>query len=302
MLELDVAAQFSRLVGGDALAFFTQHWRQRVLVTRAALPEWRGVYDLERFLLEYHRAGVHDATLLATVDGEQRRLMRRPKTSSEVDEALAGGASAVLQALLLRARARELPEAWRKLLSLHEQLCGYLLPDFPPCPTTGRPVAALDIFCTTGESTTGGHYDTGDVFYFVFEGEKEWTLEWEPDPATAHRLLAEGSGFVQDRAPHHAHQTIVVRPGDCLYVPPFTYHRVRSTGRSLAASFGLPAFTEIGVLTTLLNRLERESACYDPLPTIPRAFPELAAEAARENGARIARMLTRLGERVRTVG
>lgn len=298
MLEIDVEANFALLVGGDARAFFSRTWRRRVLLTRDAWPELRGAYGFEAFLEDYRRADFHQATLLATAEG-QRRVMRRPSSTEEMELALSQGMSAVLQALLVRDRVAPLPQAWRRLLSFYDQLRSFLLPGFPVTRPTDRPVSALDVFCTTSGATTGGHYDSGDVFYLVLEGEKEWTIETTPDPATAYSLMAEGTGYAQDRPPLREHQVMMVRPGDCLYVPPFTYHRVRSSGRSLAVSFGLPAFTEVTLLTTFLQDLQRGSpSLFEPLPTFPRALPDLASAAAGEVHARTAQLLSRLHERM----
>ncbi|HXO86129.1 MAG TPA: cupin domain-containing protein, partial [Gemmatimonadales bacterium] len=132
-------------------------------------------------------------------------------------------------------------------------------------------------------------------FYFVLEGEKEWTVELTPDPAEGHRLAAEGTNYLLDRAALNEHLAIGVRPGDCLYVPPYTYHRVRSTGKSLAISFGLPTFTEITLLQVALNRVQRERMLYEPLPSFPRSENQLFCDAEQEVRRRSRGVLELLG-------
>ncbi len=116
----------------------------------------------------------------------------------------------------------------------------------------------------------------------MLDGEKEWTVELVPDVEEGHRLAAEGTNYQLDRPSLREHMKICVRPGDCLYVPPYTYHRVRSNGRSLAISFGLPTFTEVTLLRTALNRLQRERMLYDPLPSFPRTQDGLFRQAEQE--------------------
>jgi len=160
--------------------------------------------------------------------------MSRPRQGDVIDAALNRGLSVVLQALLVPENLSEIPHQWRWFVTLHHALCDYLLPGLPYSGHLGGAVTALDMFCTSSETSIGGHYDTGDVFYFVLQGEKEWTVELAPDLETGLRLAAEGTNYTLDRPSLREHMKILVRPGDCLYVPPYTYHRVRSFGQSLA--------------------------------------------------------------------
>jgi ribosomal protein L16 Arg81 hydroxylase len=194
--------------------------------------------------------------------------------------------SVVLQALLLPANLPRLPDQWSWFLALHRSLCDYLLPGFPSRLLPGGPIAALDVFCTASDTSIGGHYDTGDVFYFVLDGEKEWIVELIPDIDTGLRLAAEGTNYKLDRLPQSEHTTICVRPGDCLYVPPYTYHRVSSHGRSLAVSVGLPTFNELTLIRNSLVRIQREHALFDPLPSFPRTHRSLSCDAETETQRR----------------
>jgi mannose-6-phosphate isomerase-like protein (cupin superfamily) len=192
--------------------------------------------------------------------------------------------SVVVQALLLPETLPGIPEQWRWFLNLYDALCEYLLPGFPSRIQPGGAIAAVDMFCTSSEASIGGHYDTGDVFYFVLDGEKEWTVEVVPDFEEGYLLAAEGMNSALDRPSLKEHMKIRIRPGDCLYVPPYTYHRVRSFGRSLAVSVGLPTFTEVTLLKAALSRIQKERMLYDPLPSYPRThalFREAEEEVKR---------------------
>jgi ribosomal protein L16 Arg81 hydroxylase len=193
---------------------------------------------------------------------------------------MAQGMSIVMQALMLPERLTYKPSTWYQLIGYYNDLSNYLLPAFPSGVRLGGPVLALDIFCTLSASSSGGHYDTGDVFYFVLEGEKEWTVELAADMTNGMRLAFQSN--TSDLSPLNECIKTTVQPGDCLYVPPYTYHRVCSRGKSVAASFGLPTFTEHSLITSSAIRLQSERINYQPLPSFPRTQSELCRAAEEE--------------------
>jgi ribosomal protein L16 Arg81 hydroxylase len=271
---------FLQMIGGCEEHFFREYWRKRPLFTPGALPQLIDFYDHARFMQDYQRVDFHNATLIINIDQQNNRRMLRPDHSSSVDRALAEGLSVVLQALLLPDNLAHEPQPWKWFVSLHQELCEYLLPGFSYAFSSGGPIAAVDIFCTSSESKSGGHYDTGDVFYFVLEGEKEWTVELTADMEMGLKLASEGYRF--DLAPRKEYIKITVRPGDALYVPPYTYHRVCSTGKSLAVSLGLPTFTEMTLIRGSLMRMQKERPLFRPLPNFPRTQGELSRSADEE--------------------
>jgi ribosomal protein L16 Arg81 hydroxylase len=186
-----------------------------------------------------------------------------------VSQALEQGSSIAFQALRLPIGLPRMPEKWKWLIELHSALCRYFLPGFPTSRFPGAPVSAVDVFCTISESTTGGHHDTGDVFYFPLEGEKEWTVEYRPDWDTVHDLHKAQLLSAMDLEPAKETNTVVLSPGDCLYLPPYTYHRVRSNGPSLGVSFGLPAFNAIHLLAHKLSSVASRTEFIKPLPSFP---------------------------------
>jgi hypothetical protein len=51
------------------------------------------------------------------------------------------------------------------MIELYSALCGYFLPGLPITRFLGAPASAVGFFCTLSTSTTGGHYNNGDVFF-----------------------------------------------------------------------------------------------------------------------------------------
>jgi len=281
-MDLSIRDIFRKIVGGDEERFFRDYWRKRTLFTESALPCLQSFYDLDQFVRDYHELGCHDSTLVISVDKEKKRRMLHVTQSESVDSALARGMSVVVQALLLPKNI-SIPEKWQWFIDLHRGFCDYIFPAFPAGLLFSGPVAAVDLFCTLSESCSGGHYDTGDVFYFALSGEKEWSVESVSDFENGHRLASESNK--SDLLPRGEHMEINVRPGDCLYVPPYTYHRVRSTGPTLAVSLGLPTHTGLSLLRASLIEIQKEKLLHLPLLSYPRDHDmlfRLAEEATRE--------------------
>ena len=298
MLKSEFQVLFSRLIGGDEEEFFNRYWRQRVLLSKGAVPSLPHPYTCEEFIAEYKRMNPYGESLMITIDDKGVRRMVRPdrewSSSGELDK----GTSLVLQAISLVRDSATVPFVWRYFVDLHYDLCGYLLPGLPPGLQPDGAVAAVDIFYTSGETSTGGHYDTGDVFYFVLDGEKEWTLELTPDPETVLQLFVAKDKYMNDHQPKREHIAVTVQPGDCLYVPPYTYHRVSSHGPTLAVSIGLPTYTEATLLKTVLTRLQREGLIWKPLPSFPQNRTRLFDEAQEETRKRLAGMLDGIGRSI----
>lgn len=278
---------FLRMIGGDEDFFLKNHWRQRVLFTKKALPELAYTYSCSQFIEDYLRMDPWDESLVVSIDNLGVRRMVKPAPGWGSSQELQKGTSLVLQALLLASKPKRIVPAWRKFIDMHEDICKYMLPDMPSGFQPGGAIAAVDIFCTTETTSTGGHYDTGDVFYFVLDGKKEWIVELIPDPQAVMKLLRSRGGYMLDHVSRREHLNIMIEPGDCLYVPPYTYHRVSSCGQSLAVSLGLPAYTEATLLRAKLERLQLSRAICDPLPSFPRSSGHLFEESKRETIRRL---------------
>jgi ribosomal protein L16 Arg81 hydroxylase len=283
------------MIGPDEGAFFTRSWRRQFCVFRQCLPALRRAYGLDAFLRSYLELDYHPATYVLDVASDQRRF-RVPANREAVLDALSAGRSIAVQLLRLPPDLAAMPAEWRWLTDLHAALCQRLLPDMPRAQFPGKPIEAVDVFCSRSPSTTGGHYDTGDVFYFALDGEKEWTLEHGPDLARACELRSAGLLARLDCQPRHATEVVTVSPGDCLYVPPHTYHRVRSNGPSLAVSFGLPTFSVLELLQHELFKLRNDTTFVNPLPSYPYEMQALSRAAGLERRERMQHLFKVLEE------
>lgn len=283
------------MMGGNTKQFLGDHWRQRILVVRNGLPELRSFYGVSQFIEDYFHADYHAASLVIEI-ADGRRRFTVPATASMVSQALRQGSSIALQALQLPIDLPRMPEKWKWMIELHSALCRYFLPGFPTSPYLGAPVSAVDVFCTSSASTTGGHHDTGDVFFLALEGEKEWTVEYHPDMDTVRNLYKAQLLSGMDLKPANETTTVVLAPGDCLYVPPYTYHRVRSNGPSLGVSFGLPAFNAINLLAHKVSLVASRAEFIKPLPSSPGKEPGTYAAARAEQRRRLRELLEALME------
>jgi hypothetical protein len=284
--------------------FLCKSWRKQSFVAAGCVPEFNRYYSGAEFLHDYQRLDHHKATFLISIAEHGQRHIVVPRNWATVESALNQGVSMAFLALHVPTDLLHCQTRWYSFLPFYRSLLDYLCPDFPS-PARGQhnyyAIASVDFFYTSPNSkevSIGGHYDTGDVFYFVLEGEKEWTVELSPDPITTKTLLALPGGMRNltdsDRPPVGKCMKVTLVPGDCLYVPPYTYHRVRSRGASLAVSLGLPTFNETSLLSYFLNRIQIDNTLYDPLPTFPIACADLHRKASQETCDRVMRILNEL--------
>jgi ribosomal protein L16 Arg81 hydroxylase len=291
----------AQMMGGDTKRFLEAHWRRRILVARDSLPELRSFYSVDQFIGDYLRTDFHDASLVIDIVDSRRRFTV-PADSSAASQALRQGSSIALQALRLPVDLPGMPEKWRWMIELHAALCRYFLPGLPTARFLGSPISAVDVFCTVSASTTGGHHDTGDVFFLALEGEKEWTVEYQPDMSTVDNLYKAQLLSKMDLEPANETTTVVLSPGDCLYMPPYTYHRVRSNGPSLGVSFGLPAFNAIHLLAHKLSSLASRTEFIKPLPSAPENEHDAWAAARVEQRRQLRDLLEVLLKQNEAVG
>lgn len=156
MSKYDFHNLFLQMVGGDKESFFQNYWRKRILFSQSAIPQTQFAYSYEQFLQHYREAKPLEQSLVVTIDDKGTRKMVRPTDDWAAGSRLGGGTSLVLQALLLPETIVGTPDAWRRFKQLHHDLCAYLLPGFPQGAQPDGAIAAVDIFCTSEESSTGG--------------------------------------------------------------------------------------------------------------------------------------------------
>ena len=274
MTEDELCLAMLELLHSDSGAFFRTSWRLRPVLWRSVFPNLLTYYGVDTFARDLAALPSLEAALFITVNDRGERQASRISRPRELDGATEGDRSLVLQALKLSPELITRVKPWQMFKHLHSGLLDFLFPYSSAELFGGAIVSAVDFFCTYGETSSGGHYDTGDVFYFVLEGCKEWTVELEPRSASLGDISKHGTAHLVDMSPTGEYSRFDLYPGDCLYVPPYTFHRVRSHGRSLAVSIGLPSPTAIDLFKAALAISERRSQAYQPLPMLPAAYVE----------------------------
>ncbi len=296
----------SIITGGQLDTFFQKHWRKRTLLASRCLPQLDHYYTGAKFLEDYRHVGFHGATCFISIGQDNQRSFSVPQTWEMVESALNRGTPMALLALGIPQRPSPLPLQWREFISFHEGLRSFLCADYP-APSRGianyLAVESVDFFYNSPQCrkvTTGGHYDTGDVFYFVLEGRKVWTVDLTPDLDTVKSLIMLPGGLTNltnvDRSTQRECVDMTLNPGDCLYVPPYTYHRVTSEGSSLAVSIGLPTFNEATFLGYALFRLQHRRKIFQPLPCFPSMYADLCVSAKQETRKRLQQILEMLAQ------
>jgi hypothetical protein len=116
------------------------------------------------------------------------------------------------------------------------------------------PVSTYASLSPTGDAALP-HYDSSHVFVLQLEGRKQWKLSPRPvvvNPSRGRRISAGGEvdsvGLLEDenieQVPIYDLETVVLEPGDMLYVPPGTIHATLALEPSLSVmvNFAPPRF------------------------------------------------------------
>lgn len=109
-----------------------------------------------------------------------------------------------------------------------------------------------DLFFAGPRSEIGAHIDATHVFTFQLFGSRAWEIEEEV--RLDERRLTVDYARAREATLRGPTIRVTLRPGDALYVPAYTAHRVTGIDRSVALSIGLKCFNEIDVVAHLLDR------------------------------------------------
>jgi ribosomal protein L16 Arg81 hydroxylase len=282
------------ILGGDHSHFFNEIWQQKTAIFKGCLPELINYYSISQFMNDYNKLDYHQQTLLTGIEGGDRKTLYRESINNDViREQLARNYSMVVQPLNIPESEGELPKQWRWFLAFYDVMTRYALPDFPVRNHFSWLCSGPDMFLNMTGSSVGGHYDSGDVFYFVLEGQKEWEVEKTPNLERARELNAAGELTLSDLQGKNESERIILEAGDCLYVPAFTYHRVSSQGPSLAVSIGLPNFREEAFIKYALAQLKLPVKTFDSFPT---RFLKLNEQARQKNKERLKTVFDKIYE------
>jgi ribosomal protein L16 Arg81 hydroxylase len=276
-------AFLDRLVGGEE-AFFRRHWGRRALFVPGALRSVIGRYDEAHLLRDLARVRGH-------LVFRRRRGRLRETIAPDRDAALAeverGG---VLFVPLLRddyARLRTPCFAWFR--SFFDRARRYVNGHDVP----GQ--SACTLFYGRDDASVGAHIDQAHAFTTVLFGRKRWEVDRASAPPGALRAAVEAVGAGTETPFVRKPQVFDLGPGDLLYVPPLTVHRVTTLEKCLSATIGIPAASEADVLHLMLaKRLRKLRLECEPLPLVPATRPGPHARATRTIHRRVGDLLDRI--------
>ena len=102
-------------------------------------------------------------------------------------------------------------------------------------------------------SSVGAHIDNYNVFILQLQGKREWKLQHSPNPAFIEDLE------VKILKEFNADESIILEPGDMIYIPPHVAHHGVSLSDSLSISLGFKSLEHDKIISELaLDSLEKE--------------------------------------------
>jgi hypothetical protein len=243
------------LIGVSTADFAQSHWGRTYLHASSGLreveaalggpwglPEWRAATELG-----YEWPGSPRTLQSSPIPG-QHHLDLLNIGPDQIDSALASGATIIGD--VLDTRLSSFAAALKDELNV-------------PGPVS-----------TYGSLSPGGdaavlHYDGSHVFVLQLEGRKRWRLSPRPvvtNPSRGRRISADGQVDSRHRLEDETIEqtnlddleTVVLKPGDFLYVPPGTIHSTEALERSLSVMFNFApprfdALVELMVRRTLCD-------------------------------------------------
>jgi hypothetical protein len=249
---------------------------QALLGGRWGSGEWRSATE------RGYRWPGSPRTLQALPVSGQSHLEQRRISPEEIDDALAGGATIigdVLDEHLLKVAA-----------ALKNEL------------NVPGPVSTYGSLSAAGDGAVP-HYDSSHVFVLQLEGRKQWRLSRRPvviNPSRGRRISPEGRIDARDRVEDEVLEhvaldsldTVVLEPGDLLYVPIGMLHTTQAKEQSLSIMFNFapPRFDTL--MELLVRRTLSGEAKWRGLPA---AGPQDAHAAYLNEGVqRLAKTLAGL--------
>lgn len=245
MIEDPLALMIRPLAVGE---LFATHWDRGAVHVRGELARFAELFDVG----DWHARrglGIVDA---ARVDDDGVQHQRRI-TADEIDTALASGETV----------CADVSSNVRGLQALRER--------WVPAPEP----AFAKLYASPVGAGFAMHMDAHHVFVLQLEGRKRWT--YSPRPVVAAPLF--GGKIVEGRAvgtfPHDGVPivgddgrplappssddlvTVELVPGDCLYLPPGSWHTTRALAPSIAISVSPP---RAPALPFVLRMLEQQLA------------------------------------------
>ncbi len=270
----DAGVPLALLGGLSAETFLRDYWQQRPLLVRGALPQLPANLSAEslaglacedevvsRLVQERHRRGPWQVSYGPF---SPKGFQKLPKTHWTV---------------LVNDCEKHLPE----LRALIEPF--RFIPDWR--------IDDLQISYAADQGSVGAHYDDYNVFLLQLDGRREWRFGHTPltDLSCIDGLELR---LLQHFSPD---QTVLVEPGDLLYLPPRIGHHGIAQGPCMTASVGFraPALREIlqAWSEELIHRTPETLRYADP-PLHPQIHPGEISAAAVAHFHRLIQTLSTL--------
>lgn len=289
-LETDIGALDSIVGGllGDPATFFGEYWRRKPRYAPEVARNCAGMYGVDQFLADMVETQSAPYICVSARDG--RRFFSKHATAEELRSAvLAGGISAIKASRVWHGAT---PASWIWMRTLFGRLCRHVAMLYMS-PARSEDV---DIFLAGPQSGLGTHFDTTDVFTVQLWGERKWTVDKDLHLDNILHLTRE-PGWYPAREIDFQSATceFTLRPGDGLYVPAYSVHRVEGVSWSVSLSLGLRAFNEIDFVEHLLEAIRLTGyANYPPVSSFAESLGECHVEAKLELMRRIRSLLSEL--------
>jgi hypothetical protein len=229
--------------------FFANHWDRAAAHVRGDVERFAALLDVADWRA---RRGI-GATDAARVDDAGVQHQRRI-ANEDIDAALAGGATVC-------ADVSSSPRLAEALQSLRDRW------------VPGPEPAFAKLYASPAGAGFAMHMDAHHVFVLHLEGRKRWTYSPQPvvtaplfggkivDGRAVHTFPRDGVPIVGDDgrpiAPPGSDDLVTVEllPGDCLYLPPGSWHTTRALEACVAVSVSPP---RAAALPFVLRMLERQ--------------------------------------------
>ncbi|HZO16732.1 MAG TPA: cupin domain-containing protein [Polyangiaceae bacterium] len=211
-------------------AFLREHWNRRALHVRGCAGKWRALYAPEKWSW-LERA--HELEAASSEGGVQRQFRIEPERVATLFDA---------GCTICANMSADPALAWLAQFGAELGLAG-------------TPFAK--IYASPDGGGFALHFDMFHVFVLQLEGKKSWRFSREPAvvaPLCGGKLAEDGApvwSFPHDGEPMlddagepivapQSLEEVVLEEGDCLYLPPGTWHVARAFDHSLAVSVSPP--------------------------------------------------------------
>jgi lysine-specific demethylase/histidyl-hydroxylase NO66 len=251
----------ARLVGLDRDQFAGQYWGQEPLLSPAAdlpggfaelldanaIDELVSKRGLRTPFLRLARDGITLADKAFTAPGGVGAGIADQVSDDRLVRLFADGSTLVLQAL---------HRVWPPILEFCQKLAAEL----------GHPVQANAYVTPPKNQGFSAHYDVHDVFVLQIEGEKRWRIH---RPVLASPLRDQPWNDrrvdVEKRADEAPLMEVLLKPGDCLYLPRGYLHAATALGGvSTHLTLGIHVWTRFALAQQLVHQALKTLA-YDPV-------------------------------------